>query len=90
MGRRRRGGGTDGATGHRAHGAGGGVQRALQVAWTGRESLVIAHRRSTVRNADLILVLEAGRIVEHGTHDELLRAGGLYAELYDLQASQYR
>lgn len=46
---------------------------------------MIAHRLSTVRAADLILVLEAGRIVERGTHDELLEAGGRYAELYRTQ-----
>ena len=47
--------------------------------------MVIAHRLSTVRAADLILVVEDGRIVERGTHDELLAAGGRYAELYRTQ-----
>jgi ATP-binding cassette subfamily B protein len=51
---------------------------------------VIAHRLSTVREADLILVLDSGRIVERGRHDELLAAGGQYAELYRIQAAAYR
>lgn len=58
------------------------VQRALGVALAGRTSLVIAHRLSTIAAADNILVLDAGRIVQTGTHDELLAAGGLYADLY--------
>ena len=61
------------------------VQRALAAALEGRTSLVIAHRLSTVLNADKILVVEAGRVVEAGTHGELLAAGGLYAELYRTQ-----
>ncbi len=61
------------------------VQAALSEALSGRTSLVIAHRLSTVRAADLILVLEAGRVVERGTHDELLRAGGRYEELHRTQ-----
>jgi ATP-binding cassette subfamily B protein len=61
------------------------VQRALDQALEGRTSLVIAHRLSTVRNADLILVLDAGRIVQSGTHGELLAEGGLYADLYRTQ-----
>jgi ATP-binding cassette subfamily B protein len=61
------------------------VQRALATALTGRTSLVIAHRLSTVREADQILVIDDGRIVERGRHDELLAAGGLYAELYRTQ-----
>ncbi len=63
------------------------VQRALKAALTGRTSLVIAHRLSTVRDADQILVLSEGRIVERGRHDELIAAGGLYAELH---ATQFR
>jgi ATP-binding cassette, subfamily B, bacterial len=61
------------------------VQRALKSALSGRTSLVIAHRLSTVREADQILVVDEGRIVEHGTHSELLAAGGLYADLYHTQ-----
>jgi len=58
------------------------VQQALSVALRGRTSLVIAHRLSTVREADQILVVEAGQVAETGTHEELLAAGGLYADLY--------
>jgi ATP-binding cassette subfamily B protein len=65
------------------------VQRALKIALEGRTSLVIAHRLSTVRDADQILVVADGRIVERGRHTQLLAAGGLYAELYETQfASQ--
>ncbi|MFV8049403.1 ABC transporter ATP-binding protein [Mycobacterium sp. 48b] len=64
------------------------VQQALAEALGGRTSIVIAHRLSTVRAADLILVVEGGRIVERGTHRELLARGGRYAELYDTQFSE--
>ncbi|HEX3901026.1 MAG TPA: ABC transporter ATP-binding protein [Mycobacteriales bacterium] len=61
------------------------VQRALATALVGRTSLVIAHRLSTVREADVILVIDDGRIVEQGRHDDLIEAGGLYSELYRTQ-----
>ncbi len=61
------------------------VQRALDQALEGRTSLVIAHRLSTVRNADQILVVDDGRVVQSGTHDALLAQGGLYADLYETQ-----
>jgi ATP-binding cassette subfamily B protein len=56
----------------------------------GTITLLVSHRFSTVRMADLILVLDEGRIKQHGSHDELMALGGLYAELYELQARQYR
>ena len=61
------------------------VHAALQTALKGRTSIVIAHRLSTVRDADQILVLEKGSIVERGTHDELVAKGGLYSDLYTRQ-----
>lgn len=61
------------------------VQHALDAALAGRTSLVIAHRLSTIRGADQILVVDDGRIVERGTHDELLATGGHYADLYRTQ-----
>ena len=65
------------------------VQRALKTALAGRTSLVIAHRLSTIREADQILVIDDGQVRERGRHEELLAAGGLYAELYQTQfASQ--
>ena len=61
------------------------VQRALDNALSGRTAVVIAHRLSTVRNADQILVIDSGRVVQRGKHQELLAAGGLYADLYRTQ-----
>jgi len=54
----------------------------------GRTTFMIAHRLSTVRHADVILVMDGGAIVEHGSHDELLVRGGLYAQLHAVQTSQ--
>jgi ABC-type multidrug transport system fused ATPase/permease subunit len=56
----------------------------------GRTTLLVSHRFSTVRMAERIVLLADGRVAEDGTHDELVAAGGRYAELYDLQASHYR
>src|SRR5205823_260902 len=61
------------------------VQQALNNLMKGRATLVIAHRLSTVRRADKIIVLEAGQIVESGGHEELLAHRGIYRKLYDLQ-----
>jgi ATP-binding cassette subfamily B protein len=61
------------------------IQQALSELMQGRTTFVIAQRLSTVKRADLILVLEDGRIVQRGTHDALLEQGGLYKEIYDLQ-----
>jgi ATP-binding cassette, subfamily B, bacterial len=75
----------DEATAHLDSESEAAIQRALKTALAGRTSLVIAHRLSTIRDADQILVINAGQIAERGTHDELLAAGGLYAELYRTQ-----
>jgi ATP-binding cassette subfamily B protein len=64
------------------------VQQALDLAMKGRTSIVIAHRLSTVRNADLIIVVDQGRVVQRGRHEELMGEGGLYAELYRTQFDQ--
>jgi ATP-binding cassette, subfamily B, bacterial len=61
------------------------IQQALKSTLSGRTSLVIAHRLSTIREADQILVIDAGVVTERGTHEELLAAGGLYADLYRTQ-----
>jgi ATP-binding cassette subfamily B protein len=55
-----------------------------------RTAVIISHRFSTVRMADRILVLRNGELVEQGTHDELVTAGGLYGELFQMQAAGYR
>lgn len=75
----------DEATAHLDSESEAAVQRALDAALEGRTSLVIAHRLSTIRDADQILVLDDGRIVQSGTHAELLARGGLYADLYRTQ-----
>ncbi|MBT1090254.1 ABC transporter ATP-binding protein [Streptomyces sp. Tu102] len=75
----------DEATAHLDNTSEAAVQEALAEALEGRTAVVIAHRLSTVRAADLILVVEAGAIVERGTHEELLAAEGRYAELYRTQ-----
>jgi ATP-binding cassette, subfamily B, bacterial len=75
----------DEATAHLDSESEAAVQKALAEVLSGRTALVIAHRLSTVRDADLILVLDDGRIVERGTHEDLVAVGGLYAELYRTQ-----
>jgi len=77
----------DEATAHLDSESEAAVQRALDAALSGRTSLVIAHRLSTVRHADSIVVLDHGRVVERGTHSELVTRGGVYAELYRTQFS---
>jgi len=78
----------DEATAHLDSESEAAVQRALDTALAGRTALVIAHRLSTVRGADQILVVDGGRIVERGTHLELLAAGGLYSDLYRTQFAE--
>ncbi|MEI6360623.1 MAG: ABC transporter ATP-binding protein [Actinomycetes bacterium] len=75
----------DEATAHLDSESEAAVSRALDNALEGRTSVVIAHRLSTVRRADQILVVDGGRIVERGTHEELLAAGGVYRDLYQTQ-----
>jgi ATP-binding cassette subfamily B protein len=66
------------------------IQQALKHVMAGRTSIVIAHRLSTILAADLILVMDRGKIVESGTHEDLLTQGGLYASLYETQFSRER
>ena len=61
------------------------IQRAFAQLMTGRTSFIVAHRLSTIREADQILVMRAGHIIEQGKHEELLAKGGFYAELYNSQ-----
>ena len=61
------------------------VQDAFAKLMLGRTSFIVAHRLSTVRSADIILVMNAGKIIEQGTHEELLQKGGFYSELYHAQ-----
>ncbi len=61
------------------------IQLAMDMLTHGRTSFVIAHRLSTIKNANLILVMDGGDVVESGTHDELLKANGVYADLYNSQ-----
>jgi len=79
----------DEATAHLDSESEAAIQRALKTALAGRTSLVIAHRLSTIREADQILVIDAGQIAERGTHEQLLEAGGLYAELYRTQFARH-
>jgi len=78
----------DEATAHLDSESEAAVQAALDQALAGRTSLVIAHRLSTVRAADRIVVLDDGRVVQSGTHAELIAAGGLYADLYRTQFAE--
>jgi ATP-binding cassette subfamily B protein len=75
----------DEATAHLDSESEAAVQRALEETLTGRTAIVIAHRLSTVRAADVIAVIDGGRVVEQGRHAELIARGGLYADLYRTQ-----
>ena len=76
-------------TEHRLFDRSAAVVRAAAAA-AGTVTVLVSHRFSTVRMADLIVVVAGGRVVEQGTHAELVAAGGLYAELYGMQARAYR
>ena len=78
----------DEATAHLDSTSEAAVQEALAEALEGRTAVVIAHRLSTIRAADQILVLEQGRIVEHGTHAQLVHRAGRYAQLHEAQFAQ--
>ncbi len=78
----------DEATAHLDSESEAAVQRALKTALVGRTAIVIAHRLSTIRDADEILVVDEGRVVERGSHEQLLAAGGHYADLYRTQFAQ--
>ena len=65
------------------------IQKALQRLLEGRTGLVIAHRLATIRNANRIIVLQHGQLVEQGTHDTLIEHGGLYAQLYRLNYASF-
>ena len=80
----------DEATAHLDSESEAAVQRALDSALAGRTSIVIAHRLSTIRSADQILVIADGRVTQQGTHEDLLAAGGLYAQLYATQFAEVR
>ena len=61
------------------------IQKAFQQMMEGRTSFIVAHRLSTIRQADVILVMKDGHVIEQGTHDQLLAKGGFYANLYNSQ-----
>ena len=65
------------------------IQKALRRLLKGRTGLVIAHRLATIRNADRIIVLQQGRLVEQGDHDKLIDLGGLYSQLYQLNYASF-
>jgi ATP-binding cassette subfamily B protein len=65
------------------------LQKALAVLLKGRTGLVIAHRLATIRGADRILVLQNGALIEQGNHDELMKLGGLYAKLYNMNYASF-
>ncbi|MCP4382589.1 MAG: ATP-binding cassette domain-containing protein, partial [Hyphomicrobiales bacterium] len=65
------------------------IQKALVTLLKGRTGLVIAHRLATIRNADRIIVLQNGEVIENGTHQQLMTAGGLYARLYTMNYASF-